>query len=275
MELTIQQACVCPQDFMYIWADEKKFLQYIDKKHAAEIRSKKANQNKLIALSAQKYNKTQKEYTDAIRAAFVEQWKCTPAEALVILAQGGQIAGKNWDEGVYGIGALNVSTFTGHPDISVRPEDGHILNNGVDATDTTKTVYATIKKQAVPYQLFATIDNVTYMSQYNKTLKKYYAQTYSTAEGQFSARTGNSVNAGDNADIWGAILSSFEKFLSWLISLFGGGTTTMLSAENTLPNQTADGFVQEAGMSDAVKIALVLAAGGALLTGGLKKKKAK
>ena len=273
MELTIQQACVCPQDFMYIWADEKKFLQYIDKTHAAVIRSKKANQNKLLTLSAQKYGHTQKEYTDAIRAAFVEQFKMTPAEALVILAQGGQVAGKNWDEGVYGIGALNVSTFTGHAEISVRPEDGHILNNGVDATDTTKTVYATIKKQAVPYQLFATINGVTYMSQYNKTLKKYYAQTYSTAEGQFSARTGNSVNASDNADIWGAILSSFEKFITWLISLFGGSTTTMLSAENTLPNQTADGFVQEAGMSDAVKIALVLAAGGALLTGGLKKSK--
>lgn len=273
MELTIQQACQNPGNFMYIWADEKKFLQYIDKTHAAVIRSKKANQNKLLTLSAQKYNHTQKEYTDAIRAAFVEAYGMTPAEALVVLAQGGTVAGKNWNEGVYGIGALNVATFTGHDGVSVRPEDGHILNNGVDVTDTTKTVYTTIKKQAVPYQLFATIGDITYMSQYNKTLKKYYAQSYSNANGQYSARTGNEINASDNADIWGAILSSFEKFLSWLISLFGGTTTQTLSAANTLPNQTTDGFVQEAGMSDAVKIALALAVGGALLTGGLKKQK--
>ena len=257
---------------MYIWADEQKFLRYIDKEHAAVIRSKKANQNKLIQLSAEKYGKTQKEYTDAIRAAFTEQWGCTPAEALVILAQGGQVAGKNWSEGVYGVGALHVATFTGHSEVSVRETDGHILNNGVDVTDTTKTVYTNIKKEAVPYQLFATVDDITYMSQYNKTLKKYYAQTYSNATGSYSARTGNEVNTSDSADIWGAIIMSFEKFLNWLITLFAGTSTkTTLNTENTLPNQVTDGFVQEAGMGDAVKIALVLAAGGVLLTGGLGK----
>ena len=38
-----------------------------------------------------------------------------------------------------------------------------------------------------------------------------------------------------------------------------------ITAENTLPSQTGDGFVQQAGMSTGAKIALALAAGGALL----------
>ena len=274
MELTIQEASRQSANFMYIWADENKFLRYIPKKYASIIRTKKANQKKLLVLSAEKYGTTYEAYTTAIRSAFIEQWGHTPAEALVILAQGGQIAGKDWSEGVYGVGALYVDTFSGHTGITVRPEDGHILNNGTDVTDTTKTVYTTIKKQAVPYQLFATVDNVTYMSQYNKLQKKYYAQSFSTADGQYSARTGDTINASDNADIWGAIVAAIDKFINWLISLFAGDTSRdTLNATNTLPDQKADGFVQEAGFGEAGTILLVLAAGGALMASGAFGKK--
>lgn len=273
IELTIQAACQNPQNFMYIWASDK-FLNAIPSKYASVIRVKRANEEKLLRLSADKYGKTYEEYTSAIRQAFIDTYIMTPAQALVVLAQGGQVAGKDWKEGVYGIGALNTATFNGHTEITVRPEDGHILNNGADVTDTAKTVYTTIKKQAVPYQLFATIDNVIYMSQYNKTTKKYYARTYSTAEKTYNARTGNEINPSDNADIWGAVLASLETFVNWLISLFAGSTARQtLNAENTLPNQTADGFVQESGMGDALKVVLLLAAGGTLLAGGLGKKK--
>ena len=275
VELTINEACKYPQNFMYIWADEQKFLQYIPKEFADKIRVKKANERKLLMLSAEKYNTTLNAYTEAIRNAFIDAYNVTPAEALVILAQGGQIAGKNWSEGVFGIGSLYTNTFNGHAEVTVRPEDGHIIKGGQDMTDTSKTVYSTIKKQAVAYNLFATIDSITYCSQYNKTTKKYYAYTYSNAEGTYNARTGNTVNASDTSDIWGSILSSLEKFLTWLINLFAGSSaTSTLSAENTLPSQSADGFVQESGMGDALKIALLLAAGGAVLMGGgLKPKK--
>ena len=273
IELTIQAACQNPQNFMYLWASDA-FLKAIPSKYASVIRVKRANQNKVLLLSAEKYGKTLQEYTDAIRQAFIDTYGMTPIQALIILAQGGQVAGKNWKEGVYGVGALNVAYFNGHPEITVRPEDGHILNNGADVTDTTKTVYTTIKKQAVPYQLFATIDDVVYMSQYNKTYKKYYAQSYSTAEKSYNARTGNEINASDNADIWGAVLQSLEKFAQWLISLFAGSSTKeTLNASNTLPNQSADGFVTESGMTDAATLLLLLAAGGTLLAGGLGGKK--
>ena len=275
VELTIKQACKQSANFMYIWADEQQFLNYIKKKYASVIRTKKANQKKLLMLSADKYGKTYEQYTTAIREAFIETYGMTPAEALVILAQGGQVAGKNWAEGVYGIGAIYVNTFANHADITVRESDGHILQNGVDVTDTSKTVYTSVNKQAVAYQLFATIDSVTYMSQYNKLKKKYYANSYSTAEGTYSARTGNTINASDGADIWGTIISSIQTFVNWLLSLFGVSSSEreLISAENTLPNQTADGFVQDAGMSEAGGIFLALAAASVLFAGGLKKKK--
>ena len=269
IELTIQEACNYPQNFMYIWADEKKFLAYLPKEYAQIIRTKKANERKLLTLSAQKYNTTLDAYTEAIRNAFIEAFNMTPAEALIVLAQGGTVAGKNWDAGVFGVGALYTNTFSGHPEVTVRAEDGHIFKDGQDVTDTSKTVYTTIKKKAVPYQQFATIDSITYASQYNKTTKKFYAYTYSDAGGTYNARTGNTVNASDSADIWGSILTSLEKFLTWLINLFSGNSnTTTLSPDNTLPSQTTDGFVQESGMGDALKIALLLAAGGAVLASG-------
>lgn len=274
MELTITQAQKNAANFMYIWADEKNFLQKINKKYANIIRGKKANQIKLLKLSAEKYGKSYEEYTSAICEAFVATYDVTPFKALVILAQGGSIAGKNWSEGVYGIGALYVNVFTNNQAITVRESDGHILNNGTDITDESRTVYTTIKKQAVPYQLFATVDDVIYMSQYNKTRKKYHAQSYSTAQGQYSARTGNEINASDTADIWGTILSSIEIVVQWILSIFGGVTTNRetISAENTLPNQQEDGFVQEAGFGSATTTLLLLVAGGALLAGGINPK---
>ena len=58
MELTITQAQKNAANFMYIWADEKNFLQKINRKYANIIRGKKANQIKLLKLSAQKYGKS-------------------------------------------------------------------------------------------------------------------------------------------------------------------------------------------------------------------------
>lgn len=273
IELTVQQACTNPQNFMYLWADEQKFLPYIQQEYASVIRVKKKNQIKLLKLSAEKTGASFDTYVTSIRAAFIETYDMTPEEALVILAQGGQVAGKNWSEGVYGIGA--VVTFSGHNDITVRDTDGHILKNGADITDESKTVFATVNKKTVAYQLFATDNDITYMSQLNKVTKKYKAQSFSNAEGTYSARTGSSLNASDQADIWGAVLASLDKFLSWLLSIFAGDTTRQtLNATNTLPDQKADGFVNEAGM-DATTIALLLGGGAVLIGSGVLSKKKK
>lgn len=291
VELTIKQACEHPASFMYVYASDQ-FLNAINAKYASVIRMKRANQKKVLMLSADKYlgdfSKVN-QYYDAIADAFKEAYDVTPSEALLILAQGGEVAGKNWSEGVYGVGALPTSTFSGittgdGSTVSVDAATGHIFYGNKDITDESKTVYNNVKGKVIAYQLFGKDDfGYVYMSQYNKTRKKYYAQTWTDDNGSnHKATNGNIIGASDGASIWGNINLDWEfirNILNWLLSIFGitpipeVGETKTLSADNTLPNQQADGFVQEAGMGEAGMILLALAAGGALLAGGIKGKR--
>lgn len=274
-ELTKQEACTAPASFMYIFATDE-FLSYIEPKYANIIRGKRGNQVKILMLSADKYlgdkNKWT-EYGEAIRSAFIEMYGMQPIEALSVLAQGGSVAGKNWSEGVYGVGAtanIDFGKTVNGASVYCNSQDGHIYAGTTDITDTSKTVYKTIKGQAIPYQLFSQeTDGMTFMSQYNKTRKQYDAQSYSTSDGEFSARTGAALTGINGGDIWGTIIMYLEKFVEWIISLFvkDEDKKEPISAANTLPSQTGDGFVQTAGMSTGAKIALALAAGGALLYG--------
>ena len=273
-ELTIEQARANAANFMYIFASED-FLNAIPSKYAKEIRRKQANENKLIKLSAERYGGTREEYAAAIREGFIETYNCTPAEALITLAQGGEVAGKDWSEGVYGVGSLS-SKFSG-TDITVDPKTGAMSNNGVAMT-STNIVYAEVKGQTMAYQIFAT-DAATgkvYMSQYNKTLKKYYAQTYTTSDGKKYNAYGTAVGNKDAGTVWETIFLSLQTFVDWLISLFGGTTNTeQLTADNTLPNQKTDGFVYQSGFGEAGTILLLLAGGGALIASGALKKTTK
>ena len=277
MELRINEACKHPANFMYVWASDE-FLKKIDSKYRSIIRLKRMNQTKVLRLSAEKYGKTLNDYTEAIRAAFIDAYGMTPAKALYVLADGGTVAGKNWDEGVYGIGA--VLTFAGAPtvngsEVTVDSETGHIFAGGVDITDMQDgLVYAQKGGKTVLYQLWSKPqeDNVVFMSQYS--LGKYRAQQWTKGDAKFSAKTGKEQTAADSADLWGSIISSIQVFIEWIISLFAGtNTREQLTPANTLPSQYGDGFVQEAGFGTAGMIALACVAGGWLIFGNKKKKK--
>lgn len=275
--LTIEQAKKAPAAFLYVWASEE-FLNAIPAKHARIIRGKKANQRKLLLISADEYKTTLQAYTDAIYAEFKDMYNMTPFEALLVLAQGGTVAGKNWEKGVYGIGAVKVTTFYGADGLTVNESTGDIMLNGQAVTANSKTVYSNVKGKAVAYQKFYTDANgKTYMAQYDKSTGKYYASTISDADGNMiSAANGKSVTAADGGDLWGNITLLAEKFLNWLLSLFNkDGQKESLSEENTLPSQTGDGFVTGDGTMEAGGILLLLAAGGAIIAGSAMKGKKK
>lgn len=271
-KLTIDQAKANASMFMYIFAPDE-FLNAIPRKYANIIRGKAANQTKILMLSAKDYGNTYEEYTDAVRAGFIEQYDMTPIDALIVLAQGGTVAGKNWKEGVFGVGALNKS-FKG-TDITVNPDNGYMLRDG-KYLPVYDTIYADVNGKSVAYQLYY-YDETTgkrYMSQYNKTLKKYYAQSYSDKDGTMYSASGKTLNGSDAGSIWETVLLCLQQFVDWIISIFGtNNNTEMISAENTLPNQKTDGFVYESGFSEAAMILLALVAGGAILSGGIKKSK--
>ena len=276
IELSIEQACKHPFNFIYIWADEKAFLSRIEPKYAAVIRTKKANENKVIALSAEKYGTTESAYTDAIREAFISDFGMTPAQALVKLAQGETVNGINWAEGVYGIGSISKS-FKG-TDIEVDPKNGYMKKDG-KYLPVYDTVYGEVGGKTVALQQFYYDEATgkTYMAQYNKTLKKYYAQSYSTADGKMYNASGKEITNKDAGTVWETAELSFDwlqRIIDWILSLFGGTSSNSktLNADNTLPNQSADGFVQESGFGEAEVILLGLVAGGAVLAGGMGKK---
>lgn len=237
LELTIKQAIQKPEAFIYIWADEAKFLRYIDAKHAKIIRGKKANQNKLLELSAEKYGTTKQAYTDAIRQALIDAYGLTPAQILVKLANGDTVAGKNWSEGVYGVGKVS-NTFSGSS-VSVDPASGKILNNGVEVEGQT----AIFNKKGVSCYS-AVVDGKTYTSNYRAASKQFVASQVVDSEGNVVNASGISITSADSADFWEMIIAACEKVINWLISLFGGdkSNTELISVGNTAANQRQDGF---------------------------------
>lgn len=273
VELTIEQAKKAPANFMYVWADEQQFLSHIDKNSAAIIRAKKANQNKVLKLSADKYGSTVSAYTEAIRSAFIEYYGMTPAQALVTLANGGEVAGKNWAQGVYGIGAVKRSNFYQNGNVTVDEKTGHIFYNGNDVTSTSGIVYGRVKKDnAFPISYSAVIEGNTYTSQYSKTAKKYYAGSYATADGVKQNADGVTITASDSASVWESVLLSLEQFVQWIVSLFSGSSKTeTINAGNTLPSQE-DGFVTS-GVSESSGILVAAIAAGMLLLGSDQDKK--
>lgn len=281
--LTIEQVKQHPADFMYVYAYKwDQFLNAIPKKYAQIITGKAVNQRKVLAESAKHNGLTLADYEAAVKEGFVNIYDTTPRDALIVLAQGGEIAGKNWEAGVFGIGS-RTSNFNGMKidgkDVTVREEDGHIFIGTTDVTDESKTVVKTILGKAINYQLFSTPTSTGTMfeSQYNKTYKKYYAKLWVEGDGKkYRASDGKEVGNTEGASVWGDITLSIETFLNWLLSLFGisvDSDVKQLSADNTLPNQKNDGFVYESGFGEAGAILLALAAGGLVLANSKKKGK--
>lgn len=265
IKMTLAEICKNPANFMYLFADEERFLKYLDRKSAIIIRAKKRNQQQVLvnAVGADEYQNAIQQVKDA----FVDVYGMTPQKALTTLANGGEVAGKNWAKGVYGVGALTKGTvFVQGKDIEVMPSTGYIVINGNSLTPfQMKRVYGTDKdgKGIITNYSYTAPDGSTYTSQYDPETGKYYASTYSTADGIQQTALGASMTDADSSSVWVAVINSLSKIVEWIINLFKGNRTA-ITAENTMPNQVQDGFVQESSMS---WIWVLLLAGGALLYG--------
>lgn len=259
LNLTKEQILQNPANFLYLFADEQLFLQRIDAKSASIIRAKKSNQQQVLvnAVTSANYNSA----IDEVRTAFTNIYGMSPEKALVTLANGGEVAGKNWAEGIYGVGAVKRQDFVQNTSVKVS-EDGTITVNGT-AVQTTDTYGRGKKGATVAYTRSYTDDNGnTFTAQYNKLTGKYYALSYTTKEGEKQNADGKAISNADSSTIWCSVIESFQSFIEWLVSLFTGGRQT-ITASNTLPTQQ-DGFVQESGTGWYVVAALAV---GALLYG--------
>ena len=255
-----------PQDFLYLYATDL-FLSKLDQTTAAKIRDKRARQYKIVLNACKKEGANYADVVAELNEILKDNFSHSGADCLKILADGGEIAGKDWSKGIYGIGATTYEGFSG-TDITVDPDTGKLLKAGEEITGQT-AIYG---KNSTTYT--AVVDGTTYTSQANKD-GMYSAGTYTNAEGKTFNPTGGAAGLGSFSDIWAAI-SSFQpmidSIITWLRSLFPdmfAGTST-ITAKNSVPSQK-DGFTQS-GSGDTITTVGIFAGIAAVVYALLKKK---
>ena len=270
-KLSIDEVKQKPEGFLYVFASDD-FCRAIGTNAGRIIVGKRANQRKILLQSAENAGVDVKVYTDAIRDGFVDIYGITPAEALVKLAQGQEVAGKNWAEGVYGVGALYNTQFTQTPTITVDTQTGKIMNNGVEAAGQTAIIGNGYPNNVQGYSYTDETTGATYSTRYRKVKKAYYAHIYADKDGNKFLSSGVQTSSADGS-LWENAYTLIDKLLNWILSLFGIQTNVdVISEKNTLPSQS-DGFVtQEAGVSPILVAGMVALAAGTLLNKKGKKK---
>ena len=256
-KLTLQDALNYPANYIYIWADDR-FLSQLDAKSATTIKNKGMNQRRLVYDIAKADGNPAKwtDYVQQIRTSFINKYGMKPAEALVVLASGGEVKGL---KGISGIGSTPRSNFASNTSVSVDPETGVISLNGTAQNCTP--VYG--KNGAVSNQN-CVINGVTYSSIYDKSSGKYYAYQACNSDGVKYNADGQQLLVGsltnsmwqDIQGIAGSIWEWIEKILDYIFAHFGTGTNNdsnnaptptkeKITPENTTPSQK-DGFIFDA-----------------------------
>lgn len=279
MANSLSQFYKTPANFLYIYATDS-FISKLGKP-ATIIRAKKANQKKLLNTTAVDEGKTYTEAYNKIAEAFKSFYGMSPQKALITLASGGEVAGKNWSKGIYGIGSPKKTQtyFENTPGssalIAVDPNTGIMYDMDDSANAGGKYVeslgvsaYAYDANGKAQYRYIDANGN-TYTSTYNKRTGKYEASQYAQKGGNTFNANGTQSTPADMASVWESLTLSLGKLVAWLLSLFNkenGTNKQTITAANTQPTQ-ADGWISNAGVSPWVLIAV--AAGTVVASGGL------
>lgn len=263
-----------PANSLYCFADEQNFIRYLGKK-AKIIRSKKAMQQQLLNTAAVDDGISYQDALQQVKNAFVGIYGITPQQALVKLANGETVAGKNWKAGVYGIGSVDVTTFStksGDGVVSVDPTNGQIKvdGNAVSSLVTDFTYSGTGKSKKVVANAYSYTDAAgnCYIAQYDKVNKKYYACSVTNKEGKKVDAMGVTMGAGDTSSIWVAVIESLENLIQWIVNLFGNGQQ-LITAKAATPTQSDISSYEQDGIQSAgLGFWLVLGMGASLLFSG-------
>lgn len=240
---TLQTILQCPTDFLYLWASDG-FISQLGSKSKI-VKEKKYNQYQTLwktmventnAKSQEELQEVYKSWTNQIASAIKDIYGLTPAQILEKLAMGEEVLGRNWDKGVYGIGAGMQLTFDQTPGVGVDYASGKITYQGVELENQTP--------------IYGADGNVTgYSAMYGANQYQSYgyngaygAYSYSTPDGVIQNPTGNSLSA-SGSSFWqnsANYMPIIERLLDWIMSFFGGSLQgrTVLTQQNTAPKQT-------------------------------------
>lgn len=241
-----------PINYLYVFAPDN-FIDALGSKTAKIIRQKKLNQAKLLRNAAEGNNSTYDVWRDAVYNSIVDMYGMKPAEILVALAEGKDVAGKNWSKGVYGIGAVRQVNYNQNRGVTVDTKTGKIIGEGIT---NLSPIYSNGGK-ITGYSATDAAGNVYTSAKHGGN---YYANTYGTAEVQQYAN-GQTYQPSESSTIWESIATFIpyvKNLLSWILSLFNVNTSNLITYENTYPSQQE--FTYSSGLSSSE---LLMLAGGA------------
>lgn len=265
---TLANVLQCPIDFIYLWASDGFIAQLGSK--ARIIKEKKYNQYqtlwKIMVDNVKSNNSADLQdayidWTNQIADAIKNTYGMTPAVILQKLAMGEDVLGKNWKQGIYGIGEVQ-STFSQNNAVTVDGSTGKIMVNGV-AADGQVPIYGA-NGVVTGYSYYDKTANAQFQSGVNAN-GQYGAACYSNESGVQSA-TGGTFDQ-STGSFWSNAanyIPLIQRVIEWLVSLFGAGERVVLTRQNTVPEQTE--WVEENNGNGSLIAGGLALAGLALIT---------
>lgn len=241
---TLNSILQCPIDFLYLWASDE-FISQLGSK-AKIVRTKKYNQYQTLwktmvenvsASNRVEYEETYKQWLKQIQNAIEATYGVSPETILEKLAIGEEVLGKNWKQGIYGIGEVR-STFAQNSSVTVDATTGMISVSGVVADGQVPIIGN--DGAITGYSYYDRNANRQYQSGVNAA-GQYGAVCYSSPDGVESATGGNfdptQGSFWQNANNYMPLVN---KIIEWIMSLVGSftGNRVVLTQENTVPEQT-------------------------------------
>lgn len=244
--MTKEEILRVPVNFLYVYSNpqfEALVKKYISSSAATTIARKRQNGITILKSAYSGTSNLQKAYTD-ISNAIVNQYGITPQVMLQKLLNGETVAGKNWQEGVFGIGETNVTAYKENPNVLVDTDTGMLIDSGADTDDAFLTGGTPIYKNKGVGK-----NKTTYISGYSYEIDgkvyttklakdgKYYAYSYGNSEGMYSA-LGKQMESSDFSSVWENIETAvpfLQKFIEWLASVFN---INIVRQQDVTPSQS-------------------------------------
>lgn len=273
---TLQSILECPTDFLYLWASDGFIAQLGSK--AKIVKQKKYHQYQSLwktmventnADSQAEFQEVYKSWTDQIAAAIEDIYGMSPATILERLALGENVLGKNWSNGIYGVGELS-ATFSQDKSVTVDAASGKIYKDGV-MVDNQIAIYGS-DGNITGYSA------VTGDNQYQSYLANgsYGAYCYSNSNGTIQDAAGKSLDPSksgfwQNANNYMPIVNKLLEWVSTIVNSYFPNRT-VLTAYNTVPVQT-EWVEMENNKGGLIAGGLAVAALALVAMGDPKKKK--
>lgn len=274
-----------PIAFLYIFIEDFDemnipFLAMLDEKHRSIISSKAYNQKVMCRnVYMDEHNDSTEglqDFHQQIKDKIHDQYGMYPTEILLRLANGENVAGKDWNGGTYGVGESNnkfyknfsMVTGTGQDLSNISVNDNGTLRFGRGNSANPPNIIYGSDGKPIGYQYdFNGLSLTTQLVNGN-----WYAGTVGSKNKQWNA-DGTKFSSVTASSIWQSIATYLPyvglllSLLSWLFDSFKSNswsTNRLFNTSNTFPNQRLDWSYfgdDDEGMTTSDLLLLAAAAG--------------